>query len=284
MATQLQSLFIDLLTEELSLLNVTPQNVVFANASRKDQLISVSEKWSMSMYLDGALNKYWYFELHFGLFEGQPTLYLYAANEFDWLSFVGRKGGVAELLRLLVSQAVEGLVKPSRMKNSAPWPTSHWLLLPRGFSAQLDSRDNETLAIFREEPEAVVARYFFRDFTLYRSNNDELFPEERKSRFVKIPTHNFEQWQRHDMTPNQWSHLLGAWVSRDFFMKLGYLVEDDSQFRRWGKDIIKFPSKFPWRQRADWRAGLTHWVTKQDLEVKAVNRSNWLPRPDDIRS
>jgi hypothetical protein len=278
--TQLQELFVELLKQELSCLSVSPQNIDFADASRKDQLVIVSEKWKMSMYLEGELSKYWLFELHFGLFEGQSQHYLYAANELDWVFLVSRKGEAGEQLKVLISQAVERLVKPSRMKNSAPWPTSHWFLLPRGFRAQSDARDNEVLAISHEKSEEVVARYYFRDFSLYRSSKDELFFEERKWLLVPIPTHSIEPQQRQNMTPNQWSQLLGAWVSKDFFMNFGYLVEDNSQFRQWGKGIMKIPSKYSWLQRSDWRAGLTHWLTKKDVEVKTFNRAKWSPAKD----
>ncbi len=276
--TRLQRDFHRLLEQELSRFGVALRSAQFLPATRKDQVHSVGEKWTMHFSLHGMPNTQWFLEVHSGEYKGTPHHYVNVSNDLDWTFFTRFDGDAEGQVKSIVSRAVQGFVNlylvPCSIAGEALKSITA-CLLPVGFKARLTGDGLSDFEVYDLKSGDTVARYMFRDFVLYRSHYDDIFSEERKWLLKKLETHSLGEYAWQDITPRHWVELIRAWISRDFFYTFPHLVESDIQFKVWGKELVKLPSEFPRRFRTDWETGLTRWVTKSEVKQRTTNRAKW---------
>lgn len=285
--TPIQETFLDVLAKELSNLNVSPREISFSEASRKDQVFNVSEKWTLSFCLDSVRLTPWHMEFHIGEYKGSPQYYLNVSDDSDWAFFASHGGEANGQIQPLIARGLHQFIQPhlsQRSLSEEALQTSTACSLPIGFKVRIPESERCDLEIYEAMTGEVVVRYMFRDYVLYRSHFDDIFFEERKWYFESVHSHNIGTYRRQDITPRQWAQLVSAWMSRDFFYNFGHLVNNDEQFKSWGKELVSLPRDFPWKFRSEWEFGLTNWVTMREVKLKTANREKWSPKNEEADS
>ena len=220
------------------------------------------------------------FELHLGRYEEHLQIYLRIENisEFHFRSNLSASN-YAEDSQNLIAKSIGYFLAPKYLPSSiedASLGVVEASVLPTGFRAVKSQSDVFSVDILDTNTNLIVANYIFRDYKLYRSSPDDLF-DPIKRMFKLVPTHNLGLDEMRGLSPNDWAHLVRAWISKDFFYNLPYLVDSDFAFEKFGKELVRLPKSLPKQLRVDWKLGFQHWVTKVEVMNKVKYRQKWRP-------